>query len=427
MKRLLRTMLGLLLVCSSFLLSGQTNYELLYLEGEFEEIITQSDQLKTPVDYYWNALVTSKQGEILRAMEILEQGIIQHPDQEKLELLLTDLYYKTGDYLNAKPLLQKYSGSHEMFIRLVEVLEFEDSFQEAIYLLEQGLQYDTMNLSLLIHLGDNHFQKDSLREAIRYYDKAYLLNPNDLATANKLASLFVKVKEYERSMEICDSVLWKDPINKKFIRIKASASFNNKDYTTSQAYFKSLYAMGDSGAFVMKHLGISEFHLQMHKSSRKHLLSAYERDPNDFETCFMLGRGFLNSTSPELGLSYLERADSLLLPDSIVIAAIYNEKRSIYYTIGDFDRTLECYKKVYEYDPQPKYIFYMASLYQYTFKEKELALDYYRSFLEMLPPPVSLSDNPDLEGQMTITMRSAAENAIIELREELFFEGKLKE
>lgn len=409
------------------MLSAQNNYELLYLEGQYEEIIHKTSHLKDPVDYYWNSLLTSKQGEVLAALEILEMGTEMYPDEEKLELLLTDLYYESGNYLKAKPLLEKYSSSPEMFIRLIEVLEFQNNFQQAIDLLTQRLQSDSLNLSLLIHMGDNHFQKDSLEDAISFYSRVYELNPDDQSTAFKLASLLVKIKEYERSIEICDSVLSKDILNKKFMRIKASASFSNKDYSTAQAYFKGLYAMGDSGAFIMKHLGISEFHMQMNKESRKHLLAAYDRNPNDFEICFMLGRGFLNSTQPEKGLFYLEAADSLLQPDSAVMAAIYMEKKSIYYTLNDYDRTLECYKRAYEYDPQAKYIFYIASMYQYTFKEKELALENYTRFLDMLGPPISLADNPDLEGQMTITMRNAAENAIIELREELFFEGKLKE
>ncbi|MFC2129313.1 hypothetical protein ACFLQX_00885 [Bacteroidota bacterium] len=406
---------------------GQTNYELLYLEGNYEEIITKAHQLQSVEDYYWYAQAMSKQGKALQSIPILEKGRAEHQGQEKLELLLANLYYETGNFVKAKPLLENYSSSHEVFIRLIELLEFQDSYQEAIDLLEHRLQYDSLNLALLVHLGDNYYQKDSLKDAINFYDKVYKLNPDDQTTANKLASLLVKIKEYDRSIEICDSILWKDPLNRKFMRIKASASFSNKDYSTSQAYFKSLFALGDSGAFILKHLGISEFHLQIHKDSRKHLLAAYDKDPNDFETCFMLGREFLNSTTPEKGLFYLEAADSLLQPDSSVMAAIYLEKKSIYYTINDFDRMLECYKKAYEYDPQAKYIFYMASLYQNTFKEKELALEYYTRFLEMLPPPLDLSENPDREGQMNITFKSAAENAIIELKEELFFEGKLKQ
>ena len=90
------------------------------------------------------------------------------------------------------------------------------------------------------------------------------------------------------------------------------------------------------------------------------------------------------------------------------------------------EKALECYRQVYAYEPKPNYLFYMASIHQYDLDEPKKALDLYILFLEKLPPPVRIEDNPDLEGQITISLRSAAENSIISLKEKLFFEGKLK-
>ncbi len=69
----------------------------------------------------------------------------------------------------------------------------------------------------------------------------------------------------------------------------------------------------------------------------------------------------------------------------------------------------------------------MASIYQHRLDDPQKALDLYTEFLEVLPPSPELSDSPDLEGQRVITLRSAAENMITELKEELYFEGKLEE
>ena len=124
------------------MLSGQTNYELLYLEGDYEQIISKANQQNRAEEYYWHSLTLSKQGNVFRSIEIMEEGIGEHPDQEKLELLLADLYYETGNFTKAKPLLEKHSNSHEMFIRLIELLEFQDSFQEAIDLLKSRIQED---------------------------------------------------------------------------------------------------------------------------------------------------------------------------------------------------------------------------------------------------------------------------------------------
>lgn len=90
------------------------------------------------------------------------------------------------------------------------------------------------------------------------------------------------------------------------------------------------------------------------------------------------------------------------------------------------EKAIECYQHAYAYDPKPEYLFFMASIHQYDLDEPKKALDLYVLFLEKLPPPVTIKDNPDLEGQTTISLRSAAENSIVSLKEELFFEGKLK-
>lgn len=405
----------------------QIDYELLYLKGDHDRIINEASQKTGIEDYYWHALVLSKKGKLLSSCQVLGEGIESHPGDSKLELLLANLYYESGNFVQAKPILEKHSSSHEVFIRLIEILEFQNSYPEAIKLLEARLLSDSLNLALLIHLGDNYYQLDSSRTALAYYDKVYSLNPDDQATANKLASIFMKEKEYMRSIQICDEVLLKDSINRKFLRIKGSASFNNKDYSTSNSCFRKLYEMGDSGQFVLKHLGLGEIETYQYADGRKHLLSAYKYNPNVNEVCFALGRAFLNSRTPEIGLFFLERLDSLLLPDTAVLEAILMEKKSIYYTLDDFENALACFQQAYAYNPQAKYLFYMASMYEHRFNQPKLALEYYSRFLEDLPPPEKLSDNPDLEGQVRITMRSAAENSITELKEKLFFEGKLEE
>lgn len=406
---------------------GQTNYELLYLSGEYDGILSEASRQKRASDYYWHAFILNKRGEILPSCKVLEEGIENHPGDEKLELLLANLYYESGNFVQAKPLLEKYNSSHEVFIRLIELLEFQNNYIEAINLLKSRLISDSLNLSLLIHLGDNYYQLDSNMISLSYYEKVYLINPDDQATANKYASILMKEKEYDRSIQVCDEVLSKDSLNRKFIRIKGSASFNKKDYITSNVCFRSLYALGDSGLFVLKHLGLGEIEEYKYVEARKHLLGAYEKDKNNLEVCFALGRGFLNSTMPERGMYYLDRLDSLIQPEPSVLIAIILEKQSGYSILKEYDKALACYQQLFEFDPQPQYLFYMASLYQHRLKEPEFALEHYTRFLEMLPPPQNLSDNPDLKGQMRITMRSSAENSIADIKEKLFFEGKLKD
>jgi tetratricopeptide (TPR) repeat protein len=407
-------------------ISGQNNYELLYLKGDLEQILSTAQKKSSIEDYYWLSYVLNKKGKTLKAIEILEEGIKQYEDNQKLEILISEFYYETGNYPKAKLYIKrKYQNNPEIFMQLINILEFENNYKLAIELLKKKIVTDSMNIQYLSHLGDNYSKTDSIDLALEYYEKIFALNPEDQLTANKLANLYLKNKDFDKSIKVCDLVLKNDSTNKKFIKIKGSSSINKNDFITAETCFQFLLNNGDSGKFVLKHLGISEFKNASFHISREHLLMAYKQDSNDFEICYFLGNGFLNSPTPEKGLFYFNRIDSLLQPDPLVMSALYIEKQSIYSTLNKHNDALRCYKIAYKYNPKPEYLFYIASLYQNNLKNNQKALDYYNLFLEKLPPKPD-SEHKNEENQFIISLRKVAENNITRLKEELFFNGKLQ-
>jgi tetratricopeptide (TPR) repeat protein len=279
---------------------------------------------------------------------------------------------------------------------------------------------------LLTHFGDNYYQLDSIELALKYYHKVFDRNPADQSTAKKLASLYLKNKDFKKSIAICDTVLKSDSTNIIFLKIKGMASFNKNDFKTAEACFDYLYRKGDSSKFIVKHLGICEFNNSKFSTSRGHLIKAFEMDSNDYETCFYLGKGFLNSTTPEKGLYFLNRIDSLLQPNPLILSALYDEKQSIYSTVNNYNEALNCYKIAYRYNPKPEYLFFIASMYQNKLNDSQKALEYYSRFLESLPPKPD-SEHKFEENQIIISLRKIAEDNIVKLKEELFFNGKLSD
>jgi tetratricopeptide (TPR) repeat protein len=218
-------------------------------------------------------------------------------------------------------------------------------------------------------------------------------------------------------------ILHVDSTSKPFIRLKGMASFNLDNFEVAEKCFNYLLEQGDSGKFILKHLGISELNIMKWHIARDHLLLAYQLDSNDFETCFFLGKAYLNSPTQARGLYYLDRADSLLQPDPRVLAAVYLERHSIYAALNQYEKAIECYKEAYALDPRVEYLFHIGSLYSYGLKDKRKALEYFELFISKLPPKPE-EDSPRKEDRMTISMREAAERAIAQLKEELFFEGE---
>jgi len=403
---------------------NQNNYELLYLNNDFEKIVSCAKNKSTIDDYYWLSLIFNKQGKTLIAINTLEEGIKKFENNQKLELQISNLYYETGNYAKAKPYLEKYLIYPEIFIQYINILEFQENHSLAIKLLNDKLPNDSMNIQLLTHLGENYYQIDSIELALTYFDKVFAQNPQDQSTAKILASLFIETKDFYRSINVCDTILRYDSTNQKFIKTKGIASFYKKDFKTAAICFDYLYKKGDSSKFIYKHHGICEFNNSKFKTSREHLIKAFKLDSNDYETCFFLGKAFLNSPTPEKGLYFLNRVDSLLQPDPLTISILYAEKQSIYSAINNYKDALECYTLAYKYNPKPEYLFFIASMYQNNLNNKKKALEYYNLFLENLPPKPD-SEHKYEEDQITISLRKIAERNIVNLKEELFFNGEL--
>lgn len=401
---------------------SQENCEILLLKGDFDKIIENTQQLSSIEDFYWNSIALDHKGKVLEALKVLSDGIIMYEEIEKLELLYANYLFKTGQYPKAKLYLLKYKDNN-LFNKLISVLEFENNYQLAIDLIEKEISSDSTNVYLLSHLAENYYQIDSLNLAIYWYEKALIINQNDQLIIEKLAKYYFKDKAYRISVQKCDIALQNDSLNKNFIKIKGMASMNIPNYETAQNCFKFLYENGDSSNFILKNLGVCEFNNSSFVSSRDHLLLAFQFDPNDYEICYFLGKGYLNSPYPEKGLFYFNRVDSLLQPDLNILSALYLEKQSIYNSINKYEEALNCYKIAHKYNPKPEYLFYIASMYETNFKNSEKALEYYNLFLQKLPTKLN-SDHKYKEDQMILSLRKSAENNIVRLKEELFFKGE---
>lgn len=407
-------------------MSGQDPYGLLYLEKEYQEIIERSNPPETAEDYYWKARALGQTGRIEGGINLLQEGLTAYLEEASLEMLLAEFLFNTGDYAGAKPLLIKYKAEHSYFMQLVRVLEFQSKRAEAIGLLNERMQQDSMNLEYIARLADNYYQADSLENALALYERLTGLNPRDQVALARQANILLQMQEFKASIAACDSALHIDSTNMTVQRIKGIASFRDSDFKTAAVIFQQLLASGDTTKATLKHLGISEIKNYDYHNAREHLLIAFRLDSMDHEISFFLGRAFLNSTMPDSGLYYLERADSLLQPDPEVLAAIYTEKVSIYGTMKEYDKAIENYEIAYTLSPKPEYLFYTASLYRYRLEDKAKALTYYSRFLEELPPPDE-DVKQTLKNQGAISMKKIAEESVTELREELFFEGELKE
>lgn len=420
----------LVLLCMFYSANSQNRYELLFMQEKYDKIIETAQQKESQntmdvADFIWYATALDKTGQTKKSLLVLQNGLIKFQNNKELTKLLAKFYFETGNFSKAKPLLANTPQHTESKIMHAKIHEFNSNYADANAIFKQLYKNDTLNILYLKHLGDNYFRLDSIQRAAFFYKKALQINPLDQPTCYRLSRIYSKLEEYEKAIDVCDSILKVDSTNTKFLKQTAYIYFKWKKYDTSQAIFARVANLHDTSVFVMKHLGISELFNNDFHTGRKHLIQAYNQDSLDFEICFYLGRAYLNSMQQEKGLWFLNKADSLLQPKPAVLAAIHQEKASIYSALNQFNEELQCYLQAYKLIQDPEYLFYIASIYQNKRNDKAKALKYYELFITSLPPKKH-SEHTMYDSKITVSLRKVAENNITKLKEELFFEAEPK-
>lgn len=428
MNLLSRRLLAFLICILPFQLSSaQNQYELLYLEHNYDQIIAETTNINDSVEVFWHVLALDKNGESLAALNFLESNISNFEVNESLELQLLDLLYKTGQNAKAKPLLLKYHKNPDVFMKLIRTLELESDNSTAIKYLEERLETDSTNIEYLARLGDNYNEVERELSARESYIKVVMLNPNDVIVLGKLANLQLKIPDYERydmAIYYCNLALLIDSTNRSIIKIKGIAAFRKGDFEMAEENFDYLFEKGDSSISTLKHLGISEYKNEYHEDSYNHLMLAYKQDTSDHEVCYFLGRDLIYNRAPEEALYYLKLADTLIHPKPAIQVAIIVEMASAYTDMYENEKAIELYSKAYSIKPRADYLFFMASLYQNRLKDYHKALEYYQWFLEELPPPKKTYATIQRQAQ-SISLKRTAERNIVKLKEELFLRGEL--
>ena len=102
-------------------------------------------------------------------------------------------YCEKGKYLEAKPILTnliKINPTNSEYHRIMgQILSDEGDQEEAINCLIDSLRWDPKNSWALLMMGNIFAKfKDDISTAMRYYDQALIVNPNDNITINNIGA-----------------------------------------------------------------------------------------------------------------------------------------------------------------------------------------------------------------------------------------------
>ncbi len=383
-------------------------------------------QLKDKEDLSGSELLTlafsyKQTGHPSDAIVLIENGT--HGNDPDIIELLSALYFETGNYNKALPLIkniyEEHPENYRNFIRYVDILTFNKEYIDAISLLEKGFEEDTLNFDIIKRLGDNNIKIDSLKQAVRYYDLLFTLYPENQVVASRLARLFMKTEEYRKSLNVCETILKTSPDNVNFLTLKGRVYFKVAQYMNAIIVMKKLEKLGEHSLTVQRILGISYYKKGDYIDAAKYLKEALEWNPNDAVVNYYLGAALGMLPVPEDGLPYLTDAIALLQPPSHLMEKIHQSMAGIYFNTNNYNLAIENYKKALKYNPEGvEYYLHIASVYDEGVRNKNEALKYYEKFLASLPEKLDPKKGRE---RYKINLKKYVERRITKIKEDNFF------
>jgi tetratricopeptide (TPR) repeat protein len=254
--------------------------------------------------------------------------------------------------------------------------------------------------------------------ALNYLFRAMQVNPYDLSLSFRIANTCNQIRRFDASIEACSKGLLIDSLNTKLLTAMAYAQYNKSDFRNAIANFNKVLAKGDTSSFIIKNLGFAYYRNNQFLQARALLDKSVNllkvEGQIDYDVYLFLSDISLQMDDSKAAMQYLQKADSLRYPAAEVQSRLYKAQALVFNSDKDWVNGAKYFEMAYNTFTEDKSaLLFLAYQYDYL-KNKEKAYDLYRQF-------VSVADPLAFQKDLVIVRQRIAR-----LKEDLFFEGKVK-
>ena len=414
-----------LLLFLSQITKAQENLTELYYSGEYQQVIDLSSRQIESGDtavntFYLKALAESQFGQTGASISTLQEAMDIHPENTRLLRMIGVQYFDAGDYVRAEKsyhtLVQEDSTDVSSWLKLADIASFRQHNEKTIEALNQVLRIDSMNLSGLMKMGDILYRHNN-SDAIVYYQKAFILYPDNQNAAYALGNLHIQAKDAWKTIPICENMLRLDTTSIKFSKLLGYAYYKIGDPPSAVKYFEYANQLGDSTVFAFKFKGISHYLRTDFESAIQSLQIATAKDSLDAEIHFFLGASLATTKTKAEAMYHLNKSLKLMQPDPSILSRIFSEQGNIKRLEMEYEEAYSLYEQAWESDTtNAMSLYFMASILDNSMRMSKEALVVYQRYID------ALDNLPEKEeSSQGISVRAIVEDRIVSLKEEIFF------
>ena len=333
---------------------------------------------------YYLALNYQSLSNFQKASGVLERALILDPLNLKIMTTLGSDYYSAGRISDADSVLSKAhsvdSTNLNILLSLGQVFKKEQAWNRAKDIYKTLIQSDTSNSFYYEQLAYCNASLKDTDEAVINFQIAHRLNPLNQNTVLELSQLYFLQQKLISALRIIDDGLKVYPSSPVLLTKKGDINLKMKNYNEAISAYKQSICLGDSSEINFRNMGVGYYWTGEYDSSVISLNIANKIMDKDPTAYFYLGTSYKSLKQYEEAIENLSKAVKLQRNDFMAETLI--QIAATYYEQKDYSAALKFYQDALRENPdKSEIIFYLAAVYDHYYKDKTVAINYYRKFL----------------------------------------------
>lgn len=316
--------------------------EILELNEEFQNknIETQDDTIHTILATTF--MINKKYKEAISSLKV---AIKISPEKPQLHNNLGVCYMSLGDYDSAINSLQTSLNLNDKnpltYTDLGTVLQLKGEYLQALEAFNKALELEPESFINLLNVANlsNILRKYDL--TINAYEKLLAINPDLKDIRNSLIGTYIKNKQPEKAINMIDVALKSNPKNVPLLFRKAKIYTMLEDFNAAQKIYEQIISFKKNSPSVYHSYALLHIKMGNYDKALQYLNKSVTLDDKN------------PSVHKDFGVIYLMRNQVEYAKDEFDLAAklgdtdneILKECADFYYSISDFEKADELYKK----------------------------------------------------------------------------------
>lgn len=324
------------------------------------------------------------QQDYLNAIPIYEKCVLSDSLNidcyEKLSLSA----YRLGDTPKAREnylALEKIDSTNKLALsQLASIFEQDKNSPKAIKYYHKLVKYYPENPVYFRKLAQNYQAAGLLTDAFRYYAEAYKKNNRDLFTIKGISEIFISNKQYAEADSIMLKGLEIDTMNVNLHLLIAQSKYRQKVYDSTVHYLDRIKYTIDFSPYYNKMFGYAYIQIDSFEKSIPLLEKSLVDEGSKEYAHYYLATAYYNLDNMEYALHHYNKALEEGISNNVdlyhrSLAKLYNDDNKLKEAIAH-------YKDAYKYGDDPLMLFYLARASEIYYKDKSIALNYYKRYIK---------------------------------------------